>query len=131
MTFQPGQSGNPAGRPPGIKDRRTIHRQQLLDNATEIIAAAVSKAKDGDVAAQRLCLERILPPVKSDPVYIAGVTDSIADNSRLVIRAIAEGELTPDDGATVLSALASQARVQQITDFEERLAALEAKSGKS
>ena len=29
MQFQPGQSGNPAGRKPGIKDRRTASRRKV------------------------------------------------------------------------------------------------------
>jgi len=34
----PGQSGNPAGRPKGIKDRRTELRGMLLESAPELVA---------------------------------------------------------------------------------------------
>jgi hypothetical protein len=127
MAFEPGQSGNPEGRPPGIKDRRVALREHLEPHAPELIAAVVAKAKEGDMAAMRLCLERLLPPVKArdDAVSIPGVTDSIADNARLVIKALATSELTPEQAASVLAALASQARVIETSEVLNRIEALE------
>ena len=61
MTFQIGKSGNPAGRPKGIIDKRVKLRGILEDHAEEIIAKLVQLAKLGDSNALRLCVERLLP----------------------------------------------------------------------
>ena len=49
--FLPGVSGNPAGRPPGRRDKRVNAREELLGPllpaAIEKLAAAITKAKSG------------------------------------------------------------------------------------
>lgn len=126
--FQP---GNP-GRPPGIRDKRTAMRDLLLPHAPELVAKVVEMAKNGDATALRICLDRLIPPAKAkdDPVCLPGLTDSLADNSRAVVKALADGELTPEEAATVLQALASQVRIIEADEIERRIAALEQAAGK-
>ena len=62
MPFQPGQSGNPAGRPVGSRNK--VNRD--LDEAfsaggAELIVCILERAKAGDPAAMRLCMDRALP----------------------------------------------------------------------
>ena len=130
--FEPGQSGNPEGRPKGIRDKRTELRGMLLQNAPELVAKLVQMAKDGDATALRICMDRLLPAakVRDDPVSLPTLTDSLADNSRAVIKALGEGELTPEEAATVLQALASQVRIIEADEIEKRLAALELAAGR-
>ena len=130
--FEKGQSGNPEGRPKGIKDKRTELRELLLPHAPELIAKVVEMAKAGDAAAIRICVDRLIPPAKAkdDQVSLPTLTDSLADNSREVIKALAMGELTPDEAATVLQALASQVRIIEADEIEKRLAALEQAAGR-
>ena len=53
--FRKGQSGNPAGRPPGSRNRATSMVQNLLEGAAENIAKrAAQLAEDGNVAAIRI-----------------------------------------------------------------------------
>jgi len=60
--FQPGQSGNPDGRPKGARNAATVAAEVLLDGEAEAITRkCVELAKEGDTVALRLCLERILP----------------------------------------------------------------------
>jgi len=66
MTFQPGQSGNPTGRPKGIADKRTELRSLLEPHAKEIIEKLIECAKAGNPIALRLCIERLIPRVKPD-----------------------------------------------------------------
>lgn len=67
--FEPGQSGNPAGRPLGSRNKATMAVENLLDAEAEAITRkAIELAKDGDMTAVRLCLERILPPRRDRPV---------------------------------------------------------------
>ena len=48
MPFVKGQSGNPAGRPPGISDRRSVVKELLLPEAPKLVAKAVELALEGD-----------------------------------------------------------------------------------
>ena len=67
--FKPGTSGNPKGRPVGSRNKLTQLAQKLLANdAEEIITAIIEKAKAGDSTAQRLCMERIMPPMRSSVI---------------------------------------------------------------
>jgi hypothetical protein len=60
MPFQKGQSGNPAGRPRGIVNRATALAQNLLSERAEWIARKVIElAEAGDMAAIRVCMERL------------------------------------------------------------------------
>lgn len=127
MTFEKGLSGNPDGRPPGIKDRRVALRALLEPHAPALIEKAVDMAKSGDAAALRICLDRLIPPAKAkdDPVSLPGLGDSLAENSRVVMRLLAEGDLTPEEASSILQAMASQVRIIEADEIEKRIAALE------
>jgi len=62
MKFQPGESGNPKGRPRGTGQRQQIFDSLVLPRAEELISMALKKALYGDVTMLRLFLERLLPP---------------------------------------------------------------------
>src|SRR5687768_16932362 len=67
--FQKGQSGNPDGRPKGSRNATTLAVESLLDGEAEALTRkAVELAIAGDIAALRLCLDRVLPPRKDRPV---------------------------------------------------------------
>jgi hypothetical protein len=56
--FEKGQSGNPAGRPPGIGKRATQAMQLLLDGEAQALTRkAVELALDGNTTALRICLD--------------------------------------------------------------------------
>ena len=65
MVFKPGESGNPSGRPAGLKDKRATYREQLEASAPELIDKIVVLALKGDLAALKICIDRILPTLKS------------------------------------------------------------------
>ena len=69
MQFQKGQSGNPAGRPRGSRNKTTVLMQNLLEGEAEAIARkAIEMAKDGDMAAIRVCMDRLASIRRKDPV---------------------------------------------------------------
>lgn len=127
MTFRPGVSGSPAGRPPGT-GRIAQLRQQIGEHVPEILAALVEQAKRGDVQASRLLLERVLPPVKPtetpQPVQLPDGA-SLSDTGRAILRNIADGQLGVRDGAALVAALAGLVRVTELEEIEARLSQLE------
>ena len=66
MKFLKGQSGNPAGRPRGARNRSTVLLQNLLEGEAEAITRKViDLAKSGDMTAIKLCMDRLAPPRRS------------------------------------------------------------------
>jgi hypothetical protein len=100
--FKRGKSGNPAGKPKGSRNTATRAMEALLDGeAEELTRKAVELAKGGDMAALRLCLDRILPPRKDRPVSfalpsVASPNDAAAAMSS-ILGAVSSGEITPVD----------------------------------
>lgn len=66
MTFKPGESGNSKGRPKGIIDKRSEWREILQSHAKELLETLIEEAKSGDPIALKLCIERLLPRIKTD-----------------------------------------------------------------
>ena len=130
--FTKGQSGNPAGKPPGARHRATLAAEALFDGEAEALTRkAVEKAKEGDMTALRLCLERILPPRRDRPVAfkfpaVATTADAIKASSALP-EATAKGDLTPGEAAELRKLVEVCIRAIQIGEIEERLVKLEAR----
>ena len=121
--------GNP-GKPPGSRHKATQAVLELLDGqAAKITQKAVEMALDGDGTALRLCLERIAPPRKDAPISFAlPQMQSAADAAKAaaaVLSAVAEGDLTPTEGAHVMALIETYRRTLETTELESRVAALE------
>ena len=132
--FKKGRSGNPNGKPKGTRNKTTLAMEELLDGEAEIITRkAIEKAKEGDMAAIRLCLERILPTIKSRPIEIdlppVETAEDITAAQGAVIAAMARGEITPDDASTVAGVLEAKRRALETVELEKRLDILEKAKG--
>ena len=131
--FRPGQSGNPDGRPKGSRNKATLAMEALLDGEAEAITRkAIEMAKEGDMTAIRLCLERILPTIKSRPIEIdlppVKTAQDIQAAQGAVIAAMAKGEITPDDAGTIAGVLEARRRAIETVELEARMVALEEKA---
>jgi hypothetical protein len=128
--FKPGQSGNPRGRPIGARNAATVAMEALLDNESDALTRkAIELAKDGDLQALRLCLERILPPRKDRPVTftlptIASAKDALSALSAL-LTAVSTGELTPSEAAEVGKLVDGYVKATETNELAERLDRLE------
>jgi len=127
--FQPGHSGNPAGKPKGARDKRTVLRKLMEPHSEALVQKAVDMALEGDTTALRLCLERIVPALRSQdmPVNLGSLKGSLSEQAGKINQAMAGGKITPADASSVLSALTSQAKIQEFDELERRIAKLEAR----
>jgi hypothetical protein len=105
----------------------------LEGDADKLTRKAIEKALEGDVPALRLCLERIAPARKDAPVTfelppIKSAGDAVEASSAL-LEAVASGEVTPGEGAAVMSLLSAHKAIVETCELEARLAALEARGG--
>jgi hypothetical protein len=133
--FQPGQSGNPKGRPRGSRNRVTMLAEALVDDAAEdVVGKVIEFAKQGDPASCRLLMDRILPVRKERPTpfalpSIASVND-LPTAFAAITAAVADGEITLSEGAEASRLIESYARAIEITDLAARIEALERKEAK-
>ncbi len=123
--FQPGQSGNPKGRPKD-KTPATLLRKSIADAMPDIILTLIAQAKEGDVAAAKCLLDRVCPTLKPQAIPIAlPVNGSLAEQGGEVIRATLAGQIPADIGSQLITALAAQAKIVEVTELSQRLEALE------
>jgi Family of unknown function (DUF5681) len=130
MTFKPGQSGNPDGRPKGARNRATVAAERLLDGEADALTRkAIELAKEGDTTALRLCIERILPSRKDRPVsFNMPRIETIADSVKAaaaIASAVADGDLTPIEAAELSKVVEGYTRAVETADISARLLRLE------
>ncbi len=127
--FKPGQSGNPAGKPPGTRHKATQAVQAMLEGETESLTRkAIELALEGDTVALKLCLDRLAPTLKpsAPPLQLDGpLPNSLTATARAFVSAAARGEIAPDLAAQMVSAVASVARVEELEQLKDRMEALE------
>ena len=130
--FKKGQSGNPAGKKPGTRNRVTMAVQELLDGQAEALTQkCVERALDGDITALRICLDRIIPIMKERPVTLElpriSTTEGIEKANIEVMQAVTAGQISPGEGA-VFSNILKECRASiEALEFDRRLSALEEK----
>jgi len=122
-------AGN-SGRPKGSRNKATIAIESLLQGQAEALTQiAVAQALEGDSIALRLCMERIAPAPKDQPVSFSlpkmhnALDASVAAGS--VLNAVSDGELTPIEATRVMGLIDSYRRTLELTELEQRLQALE------
>jgi hypothetical protein len=129
--FQPGQSGNPAGKPRGVVDKRSKVRRMLEEHSQEMVDIVLDMARERDPTALKLIFERISPKPKSDRANLGFDIDKIKDNKdlmgvieKLMISAVA-GDLPDDQGKTIASLTKTMSELHKLGELEDRIKALE------
>jgi hypothetical protein len=126
MRFEKGQSGNPAGRPPGSRNKATILGEEIFQGEAEaIIRKAIDKAMEGDMTAIRLCLERVFPRLRDratvfDLPPINSVQEALAALTAIVA-GVRDGELTAAEGSELSKLVDHYLRVLEAKVFEQQL----------
>lgn len=123
--YQKGQSGNPKGRIPGVGETGRL-RAELAQHLPTAIRALIEKVNKGDIAAIRILLDRVLPPLKavsrSVPIELP---TGLAAQGRTVVAALGRGEIAPEEAGSIMQAVLAQARVIEVAELERRVKVLE------
>ena len=117
-----------AGRKKG-SGQAAQYRAMLEPYAEELIQRVVGMAKDGDMAALKLCLDRLCAPLRPTDrhVIIDGMEHAtgLSDKGELILVNVAKGEITPSEAQHLMSAISSQVRIIEADELSQRIEALE------
>jgi len=133
--FKPGECANPAGRPRGSKNKKTILRQQIEQCGPELIALIRTAAFDNqDMSAAAMLLARLEPPLRPSAQRVEFELDAdapIADQAKQVVQAMARGELDPDTAKQIMDMLSAFVGLKDVETFLAELKRLrESKQGR-
>ena len=136
MTFVKGQSGNPAGRRPGSRNKVTEIVEGLSgDNVEEMANELMRLVRLGNPAAVRTYFDRIWPKRRGAPVALElPEMRSAADLPAAlaaIIQGLAAGDLSVEELETLTRSVERMGRILQIADAAARLAQAEARFANS
>ena len=131
MQFQKGQSGNPAGRPRGSRNKASLRMQEMLEQrAEELVNKLVAMAIAGNIGALRLCLDRLVPARRNEPLFcelppLAKAADAAVAATAAIVSAATAGDVTADEAAKLAKVISLYIDSLEAHQFEDRLAKLE------
>ena len=127
MPFEKGASGNKqgriAGQTPGAKLRKAIEAK-----ADDILQAIINAAVQGDMGAAKMLLDRITPTLKAQtlPINLL-VMETLPEQGNEIIKATMAGQISPDIGSQLITALSNQGKLVELQELAERLSRIEKK----
>jgi hypothetical protein len=133
--FQPGNKCG-RGRPRGSRNKRTIQWEEMLSEHGEaLVKKCVVMALQGDMAALRLCMERLVAPCKQSsaqfPLPSITTAAELVQAQAAVLEAFSHGQLTPSHAETMSDLLERHRRLLETEQIEARLQALEQRGERS
>ena len=127
MTFKPGESGCPSGRPKGVTDKRSELRALLEPHANDLVVKLVELAKKGEPTALKLVIERLLSRIKPDNSIIFELPNGRLDSpdnmlkiAEDITRAVATGHLSLEEAQKFTNFIDRQRRVIKDADFKKK-----------
>ena len=132
--FKPGQSGNPAGKPPGTRSKVLAELDRLgAEGAQKVLEAVLDAAQRGDMTAASIILKRCWPEFRGRPIRLelpgtptpTGVVAALA----AIVSAVAGGRISPEEGQAVSAVIETQRRAMETVELAARIEALEKNTG--
>lgn len=130
--FEPGNTAG-LGRPKGSRNKATLDREALLDEfGAAITRKCLAEALKGEKSAMRLCMERLVPLARHQPVpfklpAIRLVSD-LPRASAAVVKAAADGTLSVQDAEAFQRILEHHRQFLGTHELASRIEALEQKA---
>ena len=126
MQFTKGVSGNPAGRPKGIKDKRHRYAESIESMIPDVLESVFQKAIAGDMTAAKMLLDRSLPTKRPEQERVQiPINESTALNAREVLQSVFDGEVSPSVGASLLASITGVLKAIEVEELAKRIEALE------
>lgn len=111
------------GRPKGSRNKVTLAIENMMEGEAEAITRhCIDLAKRGDPTAMKIVMDRIAPVRKGRPIPKLEKRDGETSIEAL-LRAVLDGEISPDEGKEVVGLIESAARVaatQVLADMRQR-----------
>lgn len=132
--FLKGQSGNPAGRVSGTRNRATMIMEQLFDGASsDVSKEALAQAMNGDGATLRLIVRSVIGPRRHRASSFAmpllqGAAD-VAPAIAAIAAAAAEGAISTAEASEMSQVVERYTRALAADEIESRLQRLESACG--
>ncbi len=125
--FVPGQSGNPAGKAPGTRNRATLLRALMAEDEEQVIGRLViDKAKAGDAVAARFVIGHLYPRPRARTVALELAGGLPAKNvvaaHDAVLTAMFAGEIAPDEAEAMTRVLDARMRALKAWREEAHMA---------
>jgi hypothetical protein len=120
MTYKPGQSGNPTGRPKGARDRKNVVAAEFSKQGSEVARVVVGKALEGDMTAASLVLTRLSPPLRPQAEKVQFELDPdapIADQAKQILMAVSEGRIDPDTARILFDCCSAFVGLKDVESF--------------
>ncbi|MFI5012824.1 MAG: DUF5681 domain-containing protein [Hyphomicrobiales bacterium] len=119
--FRKGRSGNPRGRPIGSGNVAKARLKAVFDDAAGPIGdKVVELALAGDLGALKVCLDRILPVRRDEPVFLEmpkiTTAEDLPEACGTIVGAVAGGEITPAEALHVFRVIETAAGVLRAAD---------------
>jgi len=107
--FEPGRSGNPAGRPKGARGHATLVADAMLEERVKaVVDNLIDRALAGSIPATRLALDRVsLSPRERIALDLPTLRSSsdVVDASAALVAAVAAGEVAPRAAKEMMAVL--------------------------
>jgi hypothetical protein len=128
--YKKGQSGNPAGRPRGSRNKATLASEILLEgDAENITRKLIELALDGNMMAIKLCINLYHQARKGRLINLRLPTlKSPKDSTRAVagiFKATISGEITTSEGEGLSNIVADYNKCYELQEMDERLREVE------
>jgi hypothetical protein len=122
------------GRPRGSRNRATAFQEALERGGFAIIRKVKREALKADPTAMKLCMERLIPVAKAQnsrfPVPKVETAANLMEALCGLIKAVAEGEMSAQEGESVARIIESQRKMIETEGFDARLRVLEKSRGR-
>jgi hypothetical protein len=128
--FEPGESGNPNGRPKGSRNRVSRAVETLIHGQAEALGAkAIDMALKGDASMLRALLGTLVSTrrdrtVEFDLPEIETAADARAASSA-VLAACAHGELSPSEASEIMALISTHLQTIEVVELYTKVTAVE------